>query len=188
MGIWTERFDYKTKVKNFSYEIINTISNRIYTTFFYNTKKLIIDINYKNYSKILSSRDKSLKAFRASEDIHQWVAANLDFDDTKYKIRLKLKGVHKEHWEDSKKWSFKIKLLNDKSINGIKRFSIQQPKTRDYLYEWLFMQVLKEEGLIFHRTKFLETTVNGENLGIYFLEEQHSKQLIENNKEERAQL
>ena len=50
------------------------------------------------------------------------------------------------------------------------------------------MQVLKEEGLIFHRTKFLETTVNGENLGIYFLEEQHSKQLIENNKRRRAQL
>ena len=43
------------------------------------------------------------------------------------------------------------------------------------------MQVLKKR-LIFHRTKILETTVNGENLGIYFLEEQHSKQLIENNK------
>ena len=27
LGIWTERFDYKTKVKNFSYEIVNTISN-----------------------------------------------------------------------------------------------------------------------------------------------------------------
>ena len=45
-----------------------------------------------------------------------------------------------------------------------------------------FMKVLEKEGLIFHRVKFLETNVNGENLGIYFLEEQHSKQLIENNK------
>ena len=182
LGIWTERFDFKDKVKNFSYDIINTISNRVYTTFYYNTEKLTIDVNYKNYSKILSSRDKSIKAFRASEDIHQWVAANLDFNNNKYKIRLKLKGVHKEHWEDPKKWSFKVKILNDKSINGIKRFSIQQPKTRDYLYEWLFMKVLKEEGLIFHRTNFLETSLNGDNLGIYFLEEQHSKQLIENNK------
>tara|TARA_Y100000768_G_scaffold318458_1_gene253883 strand:+ start:6622 stop:9237 length:2616 start_codon:yes stop_codon:yes gene_type:complete len=182
LGIWTERFDFKDKLKNFSYDIINTISNRVYTTFYYNTEKLTIDVNYKNYLKILSSRDKSIKAFRASEDIHQWVAANLDFNNNKYKIRLKLKGVHKEHWEDPKKWSFKVKILNDKSINGIKRFSIQQPKTRDYLYEWLFMKVLKEEGLIFHRTNFLETSLNGDNLGIYFLEEQHSKQLIENNK------
>ena len=89
--------------------------------------------------------------------------------------------------EGPKKWSFKIKLLENKAIDGFKRFSIQQPKTRDYLYEWLFMKVLEKEGLIFHRVKFLETNVNGENLGIYFLEEQHSKQLIENNKEGKAQ-
>ena len=44
------------------------------------------------------------------------------------------------------------------------------------------MQVLKEEGLISHRTKYLEAVVNGNNLGIYFFEEQHSKELIENNK------
>ena len=100
----------------------------------------------------------------------------------KYKVRIKLKGVHSDHWKDPKKWSFKIKLLNEKTIDGFKRFSIQQPKTRDYLYEWLFMKVLEKEDLIFHRTKYLETVVNGENLGVYFLEEQHSKQLIENNK------
>ena len=59
--------------------------------------------------------------------------------------------------------------------------SIQQPKTRDFLYEWL-LKVL-EEKLISHRTKYLETVVNGNSLGIYFFE-QHSKELIENNKEE----
>ena len=64
----------------------------------------------------------------------------------------------------------------------MRRFSIQQPKTRDFLYEWLFMKVLSEETLISHRTKFIETIINGNNLGVYFLEEQHSKQLIENNK------
>ena len=102
--------------------------------------------------------------------------------DKDYKIKIKLKGVHSEHWEHPKKWSFKIKLLDDKTIDGVKRFSIQRPRTRDYLYEWLFMEVLKEENLIYHRTKYPEIIINGENLGVYFLEEQHSKQLIENNK------
>lgn len=182
LGIWTERFSLQDSIKKFSHEIFNTLSNRVYSTINYDAEKLIININYKNYSKILSSREKSIKAFRASEDIHQWVAADLDFNKDKYKIRIKLKGVHKEHWEDPKKWSFKIKLLDEKSIDGFRRFSIQKPSTRDYLYEWLFMQALKKEGLIFHRTKFIQTNVNGENLGIYYLEEQHSKQLIENNK------
>ena len=44
------------------------------------------------------------------------------------------------------------------------------------------MKVLEKEKLIFHRTKYVETIVNGNNLGIYFMEEQHTKELIENNR------
>ena len=182
IGIWTERFDLTIHIKNLTNEIIQTGANRLHSTFNKNKKKLIIDINYKNYLKILSSREKSIKSFRASENIHEWVPATMVLEDKKYKIKIKLKGVHKDHWVHPTKWSFKIKLTEDKSIDGIKRFSIQQPKTRNYLYEWLFTKVLEKENLISHRTKYLETIVNGENLGIYFFEEQHSKQLIENNK------
>lgn len=182
MGIWTERFNLTSHVKNLTSDIIQTGANRLYSTFNKNKKNLVIDIKYKNYMKILSNREQSIKSFRATESIHEWVPATMILADTKYKIKIKLKGVHKDHWEHPTKWSFKIKLLNNKSIDGVKRFSIQQPKTRNYLYEWLFMKVLEEESLISHRTKFLETIVNGENLGIYFFEEQHTKQLIENNK------
>ena len=182
LGIWTERFDLKIHIKNFTNDVINTAANRFFLTFGKKNEKIIIDINYKNYQKILSTREKSIKALRATEDIHEWVSAKMNMQDKDYKIKIKLKGVHSEHWEHSKKWSFKIKLLDDKSIDGVKRFSIQRPRTRDYLYEWLFMEVLKKEKLIYHRTKYPEIIVNGENLGVYFFEEQHSKQLIENNK------
>ena len=182
LGIWTERFDLKIHIKNFTNDVIETAANRFFLTFGKKNEKIIIDINYKNYQKILSTREKSIKAFRATEDIHEWVSAKMNIKDKDYKIKIKLKGVHSEHWEHPKKWSFKIKLLDDKTIDGVKRFSIQRPRTRDYLYEWLFMEVLKEENLIYHRTKYPEIIINGENLGVYFLEEQHSKQLIENNK------
>ena len=112
--------------------------------------------------------EESIKSLRATEDIHDWVPAKMLFGNEKYNIRIKLKGVHSEHWKHHK-WSFKIKLLDEKSIDGVRRFSIQQPKTRDFLYEWLFMKVLEKEKLISHRTKYLETVVNGNSLGIYFL-------------------
>ena len=182
VGIWTERFDFKLKIKSFSKDLIDTSANRLYSAFSESSEKLIINVNYKNYMKILSSRSESIKKFRASEDIHRWVPANLTIDNKNFKSEIKLKGVHSEHWVHPSKWSFKIKLLDEKSFNGMRRFSIQQPKTRDFLYEWLFMKVLSEETLISHRTKFIETIINGNNLGVYFLEEQHSKQLIENNK------
>ncbi len=181
-GIWTERFDLKLNIKKFSNQIIDTSANRIYSAFSKQDKKLVIDITYKNYMKILETRAESIKSYRASEDIHKWVPGKMSINNKNYKIEIKLKGVHSEHWKDPNKWSFKIKLIDGQSLDGIRRFSIQHPKTRDYLYEWLFMKALKKENLISHRNLYLETIVNGNNLGIYYLEEQHSKNLIENNK------
>ena len=104
LGIWTERFDLKIHIKNFTNDVINTAANRFFLTFGKKNEKIIIDINYKNYQKILSTREKSIKALRATEDIHEWVSAKMNIQDKDYKIKIKLKGVHSEHWEHSKNW------------------------------------------------------------------------------------
>ena len=181
LGIFTERFDYKDKIISFGDSLITSLSNKIFL--FYDEKeKLIININQENYQKILQSRKKSIEQYRASENLHKWVSANIIYNGELYEAKIKLKGVHKEHWSHSKKWSFKIKLIDGKTINGIKRFSVQKPATRNYLYEWVFMKTLQHEGLISHRNKYVETTVNGENLGTYYFEEMYTDELIKNNK------
>ena len=40
-----------------------------------------------------------------------------------------------------------------------------------------FYESFKRGGLIAHRTRFVNLVFNGNNLGIYNLEEQHSKEL-----------
>jgi hypothetical protein len=182
LGIWTERFNIRSQISSFSENLTNTLFNRVYSSFNSDKNRLIIDLKHKNYQKILESRNRSIKQKRATEDIHKWVSAKMNFKDKNYKVKIKLKGVHADHWSHPNKWSYKIKLEDSHFIDGMNRFSIQQPKTRDFLYEWIFMKILEKEKLIFHRTKFIETVVNGDNLGIYFLEEQHSKALIENNR------
>ena len=142
-------------------------------------------MNYRNYQKVLETRNESLKSFRASEDMHKWVIANLNFDNKDFKIKTKLKGVHEDHWKHPLKWSFKIKMDEQrnetKTLFNLKDFLFQHSKTRGYLHEWLFMKILKDEGLIAHRTRFVNFVLNGNNLGIYNLEEQHSKELLESN-------
>ena len=170
LGIFTERFDFKQKILNFSENLLNSVSDVIYN-FSSKEEKLSIEISPKNYQKILESRRKSIEQYRASEDIQKWVSGKINFQDKIYDVKLKLKGVHREHWSHSKKWSYKIKFSGEGSIDGIKRFSIQKPSTRNYLYEWFFMKILQHEGLISHRNKFINTTVNGDNLGVYYFEE-----------------
>jgi hypothetical protein len=188
LGTWSEKYDFNKKVKLFLNDLSETIANRVYSNF-YDIDKLVIDMNYKNYQKILETRQESLKSFRSNEDLHKWVSASLNYNNKDYKIQAKLKGVHEDHWKHPLKWSFKIKLDEDrnekKTLFNLKRFSLQHAKTRGYLHEWLLMKVLKEEGLIAHRTKFVNFVMNGNNLGIYNLEEQHSKELLEfNNRRE----
>jgi len=183
LGGWAERYNFSQKFELFYKDIINTTANRIYTNFSL-AEKLVIDINYKNYQKILNTRNKSLESVRATDDMHKWVPADLSLNGEKYNIKIKLKGVHDDHWRHPYKWSFKIKTDNkkeNKTIFGLNLFSIQNPESRGYIYEWLFMKALKKENLISHRVKFVNVIINGNNLGVYNLEEQHSKELIENN-------
>ncbi len=182
LGAWYEKYDYTKKVKIFINDISETVSNRLFSNF-YEIDKLTIDMNYRNYQKILDTRKESLKSFRSSEDMHKWVNANLKYEDKNFTIQAKLKGVHEDHWKHPLKWSFKVKMSDkeEKTLFNLKRFSVQHAKTRGYLHEWLFMKVLEEEGLIAHRTKFVNLVINGNNLGIYNLEEQHSKELLEAN-------
>ena len=181
VGILTERFDVKNKFFQFQSEVKKIISDKIFS-FSSSLDRIVIDIQHQDYQEILNQRNQSIKNLRANEDLHKWVPASIKFNDKKYKIKIKLKGSHSDHWDDPKKWSFKIKLLNEKTINGFKRFSIQKPYTRNYLYEWLFMKTLKYEGLINSRNIFTEVILNGDYLGLYYLEEFFSKELIENNK------
>ena len=86
-------------------------------------------------------------------------------------------------WKHPYKWSFYVKIDDDNpSIFNLRRFTLQPPHTLNYLQEWLFMMALKKEGLIYHRTRFVELIVNGNKYGLYTLQERSMKELIENNK------
>ena len=78
-GTWSEKYDFNKRLTLFLNDVSETIANRIYSNF-YDIDKLVIDMNYKNYQKILDTRKESLKSFRSSEDMHKWVPASLKHD------------------------------------------------------------------------------------------------------------
>ena len=147
----------------------------------YKLDKVNIDIKYKNYQKIMKSREKSINNGRLKEKFTNWVPAKIQINNKNVDVKIKLKGTHEDHWSHPYKWSFKIKTKKDETVLGLKRFAVQNPNTLSYLYEWLFMMVLKEENLISHKIKFINLTVNGNDLGVYTLIEQPSKEMIERN-------
>ena len=166
----------KESVENFRFPIFRILGfNSDFDTIYLNVKQ-------KHMKKLdaLSEHDKNTsKLDHKRKDT--WVPGTLKVNNEEFPIKLRMKGDRDVHWKNSERRSFKIKAKGGKTILGMKKFSIQHPIMRNYIHEWLFHKILKKEGVIGLRYKFATLFVNGENRGVYVVEEGFGKRLIENN-------
>lgn len=144
------------------------------------TEKIFIDIKFKDYQKIALKREQALEQGFLISSGYDFVPAKIRHSGETIYIKIRLKGDNLDHLEGAK-WSFRIKVRGDDRLFGMKTFSIQDPKTRNYVSELVYHNVLKREGIIGLRYDFINVYVNGENKGIYAIEEHFDKELIESN-------
>lgn len=142
---------------------------------------LTIDIKHDDYMALFAKRQHALALGVLISTDDDFVPAEIRHGAETVRVRLRLKGDLPDHW-DTDRWSFRVQVRGEQSIFGMKHFSLQHPKTRNYLYEWMYFQLLRREGLIALRYDFIDVTVNGVKLGTYAVEEHFEKRLIENNR------
>jgi len=154
-------------------------------------EKIYIDIGFQELQKIEYKREQALSSLgfegyftppagiliTSDED---YVPAKITYNGNEMDVKLRLKGDLSDHL-DGNKWSFRIKVKGENSFEGMRSFSIQDPKARGYVDELIYHQALKKEGVLSLRYNFVEIIINGENKGIYAIEEHFGKELIEYN-------
>ena len=111
------------------------------------------------------------------EDIEK---ANITFGNKNYPVEIRLKGDELDHVEDNR-WSFRVKMMNDTSLFGMRKFSLQSPKVRNYLGESLYHKFLNYLDVPSLRYRFVKFSINGKSLGTYAIEKHFDKLTIENN-------
>ncbi|MHA2429089.1 MAG: CotH kinase family protein, partial [Candidatus Hermodarchaeia archaeon] len=141
---------------------------------------LTIDIKHEDFMKLAYQREIALAKGHLVVGEDDYVPATIRYDDESVEARIRLKGDFLDHL-NTDKWSFRIKVRGDNALFGMKQFSIQHPKTRNYVYEWIYHQALKREDVVALRYQFIDVTLNGKDLGVYALEEHFEKRLIEHN-------
>jgi len=167
-------------LKTVLFNSIDTTKN-FFRGFTARTEYIRINVKYVDYQKLAYKREIALERkilFSSPED---YVPATIEYKDKIIKADIRLKGDNPDHFQGDR-WSFRIKIKSDNTLFGMKRFSIQHPRTRHYIYEWIFHQALKREDITSLRYEFIKVTLNGKDLGIYALEEHFEKRLIENNR------
>lgn len=144
-----------------------------------NNVPIYLDINFKDLEKLRKIRNDAInnKILLRKEDDE--VNALLSHKGKTYPVKIRLKGDWTDHLLGNK-WSFKVNVRKNKSFKGLKEFSLQHPRTRNYLNEYLFQTFLKYEKAPYLRYDFVELKLNGESLGTYAIEEHFTKNLIEN--------
>lgn len=141
---------------------------------------LEIKIDPSDFEKLELERKKALERGLLVKEGNTYVKAKLKHKGKKIKAEIRLKGHMTDHLQD-KKWSFRIKTKGGDAFMGMKVFSIQHPGTRNYIYEWIYHQMMKEEGIIALNYDFIKVLINGEDWGIYAVEEHFAQELVQRN-------
>ena len=150
---------------------------------FLEIERIDMNLGFKNIIEIESQRNLAIKNESLGlKDNLKLVNAEFVYKNQKYKGQIRLKGDRKMHFEKKKHSSYNVYLDNGNFIMGMNRFAIQKPGTRNYIHEWIFHEMIGDLGLIKSNYVFFDLYVNGENQGLYTLEEKMSKELIERNK------
>lgn len=105
----------------------------------------------------------------------EWFSAKINLSNSHKKAKIRLKGDQYDHY-DTEQFSLRVKY---KTKGNKTVFSIQHPKTRNYITEWIFHQLLKQEGLPYLDYKFVSVAINNTDRGIYAYEEHLSNANIE---------
>ena len=144
-------------------------------------ERIIIDIKQIHYDKLAAKREEALRRRILISSTDDFVPAKIRYGSEQWDVKVRLKGDMADHWMTDK-WSLRVVVKGDKTLFGMKEFSLQHPSTRSYIDEWLYHSVLRLEDLPALRYMFIDVTLNGHALGIYALEEHFEKRMIENNR------
>lgn len=155
-------------------------------------ENIVISIKRKNFNKLKTKRLEALKNSILINEDNDITQAKVDFKDLKNaKAQIRLKGDWVDHLTHPTKWSFKLIMEDGYTVNGLRKFSVQHPMVRNYLWEWLFNKAMKEHDLIGIKYNFVNVEVQITDkdhdkpqiipFGIMAFEEAFDKILIENN-------
>ena len=148
-----------------------------------NIKEIKIFIKFKNFEKILKDRETAL--INSINADPKNVPCKISDGIKIYKCKVRLKGDLADHWHTAKRMSLRIDVKGG-FVHGMKEFSIQQPRTRQFPYDAVFHNINSEFGRLSSNTsKFYSVKVNGENWGIMNAEPIIDQKYIEINEVKR---
>lgn len=115
-----------------------------------------------------------------TDEYKQYVNASLITDGQSFPVRVRYRGDKPNHWINDKK-SWRLKFEDSSPLGEVKVINFILPEDRGFFEEALSFFVAERLNLFNLKNDFVELSVNGKHMGVYFLVEHWSREAIGRN-------
>ncbi|UPT68550.1 MAG: hypothetical protein M0D57_07955 [Sphingobacteriales bacterium JAD_PAG50586_3] len=110
--------------------------------------KLSVTLKEKDWNTILAFTDSARMQGMIADKYKTEFAAKATYaDDKDADCKVRLKGDWTDHAMREKP-SLRVTMGDSVSIMGMQRFSLQHPRNRNYIYEWLYLEAMHDEDIL----------------------------------------
>lgn len=187
MGAYAHKTHFfYTFAKPMVYENIDFIK-KIFTGKFQKVDKVYLNIDFENLEKLEKRKILFIDSF-IDPNLNSWLPITINFQNKTYESKIRFKGrdpdthLNPTMRNNNKSYKVKIKKSQNGNILNMREFNLMDLRRRGYLREWYARKFLKEEGLIYLDYKFVNLFINGQDHGIYAMDENISESTLTKNK------
>ncbi len=140
-----------------------------------------LSVDLENISKINEGLPQEYY-FSKSEltDEHKIeVKARFLYEDYESDVKIRYRGLKLNHW-NSKKKSLRVEFPKNSPFDGHRKLDFIIPEDRAYLSESLSVYRAEKLGLLTPSIDFVNLNINGEDYGVYLVNESWSEEFLEN--------
>jgi hypothetical protein len=139
---------------------------------------LVVDMNFFSYDGILDQREGALQAGVYIPSAQDFMTATVRLNDSTVPVRMRLLPGPADRLGEDEKWGFEVRTRGGQQLFDMQRFYLLDPAANNWLNEWAFARALEREGVLAARYRFVRLIFNGDDRGIYAVQEGFADPLL----------
>ncbi|MFN2205158.1 MAG: hypothetical protein ACK2UT_04525 [Candidatus Promineifilaceae bacterium] len=133
---------------------------------------LTANIDFEDYNQLLSEREDALDKGVLMPDDSTFVPATIQqYGDQEIRVWIRLLPGTANHLGANDKWNFELVTRDDLDLLGTTHANLLDPADNNWVNQWAFLEALRHEGLPSGSYQFVQLILNGNDGGIYALQE-----------------
>ncbi|MCB0034206.1 MAG: CotH kinase family protein [Anaerolineales bacterium] len=139
---------------------------------------LRLDIEFEDYNQILQQRADALATGAFIAPANSFYPATITVNDTAVSVELRLREGLAENLGEEEQWGLEVQVRDDEQLLDMGHFELIAPSQNNGLAQYAFVLALQREGLLISRYAFVHLFLNGQDRGIYAVQERFASELL----------